>query len=61
MPTFHLWRRALKVSPTVVGTENQVQRRGGMEIVAAQQTYVFLLAKIDKVSPLLQDATDDAV
>ena len=50
MPTFRLWRRALKVSPTAAGTENQVQHHGGMEIVTAQPTFVFPLVRIDRGS-----------
>ena len=47
MPTFHLWRRALKVSQTTGGAENRVQLHRDTDIVPAQQTYVFAYAQID--------------
>jgi hypothetical protein len=61
MPTFRLWRRALKVSQTAVGIEGRIQRHGGNEIVPVQPTCVFPFC-IDKKAHLAwQDAADDPI
>ena len=50
MPTFHLWRRALKVSPTAVGPENQIQLRSGTENLIAHSMWVFFHSRVDNDS-----------